>query len=140
MRRITFSIPWPLSGLETRDVLSFAFQTALVSYLGYFLIENIKPGFVTGYMDLNWWLWAAIVTGVVSAIWPYVVPEAQMPKTKPVWRDYFWITLLALGTVAVMWYKLESLGTIGKVIAGLSGAVVFSMSLLVWYDRDEPTQ
>lgn len=140
MKRVTFSIPWPLNGVETREVLAFAFQTSLVSYLGFFLIENIKPGFVTGYMDLNWWLWAAIITGIFSAIWPYVVPEAQQAKTQPRWRDVVWMVLLALGTVAVMWYKLGSLGTIGKVIAGLSGAVVLCLSLLVWYDRDEPKQ
>jgi uncharacterized membrane protein len=137
MRRVTFSVPWPLTGIETRDVLSFAFQTALVSYLGFFLIENIKPGSVTGYMDLNWWLWAAVVTGVLSAIWPYVVPEAKRKAENIGWREYLWLSLIAITTVAVMWYKLGSLGTIGKVIAGLSGAVVFSLCLLVYYDRDE---
>ncbi len=140
MRRITVSFPWPLTGVETREVLSFAFQTSLVSYLGFFLIENIKPGFVTGYMDLNWWLWAAIITGVVSAVWPYVVPEAKREPVKIGWREYVWLGLIAAGTVAVMWYKLGSLGTIGKVIAGLSGAVVFSLALLVYYDRDEQSE
>lgn len=137
MKRLTFSIPWPLTGVEMREVFAFAFQTALVTYLGFFLIENIKPGFVSGYMDLNWWLWAAIISGVISAIWPHIVPEAKNKPVKLTWRGYIWLGLLAVGTVAVMWYKLSSLGTIGKIIALLSGGIVFSLSLLVWYDRDE---
>ncbi len=138
MKRVTFSIPWPLTGDKMREVLLFAFQTTLISYLGFFLLENIKPGFVTGYMELNTWLWAAIITGVMSVSWPYVVPEAKQKKAALNWRDFAWIAVLGLGTVAVMWYKLGSLGTVGKIIAGLSGLVVVSLSLLVWYDRDEP--
>lgn len=140
MKRVTVSFPWPLTGIETRDILSFAFQTALVSYLGFFLIEDIKPGFVTGYMDLNQWLWAAVITGALSALWPHVVPEAQRTKSKPAWRDFVWMGLLAVGTVAVMWDKLSLLDTLGKIIAVLSGAIVFSLSWLVWYDRDEPSE
>ena len=137
MPRINFSIPWPLTAVETREILSFAFQVSLVSYLGFYLIENLRPGFVTAFYNLNNFLWAAIVTGVLSTIWPVVVPEAKREPAKPTWKDFIWMVLLALGTVAVVWYKTSSIGWLVKVIAPLSGLIVLGLALLVYYDRDD---
>lgn len=137
MPRINFSIPWPFTAAETRELLSFAFQVSLVSYLGFYLIENLRPGFVTGYLNLNIFLWAAIVTGVLSTIWPMIVPEAKEEKPPPNWKDYVWMILLSLGTVAVVWYKTSSIGWLVKVIAPLSGLIVLGLSLLIYFDRDE---
>jgi hypothetical protein len=140
MKRITFSIPWPFTGAETRELLSFAFQVSLVSYLGYYLIENIWPGFVTGYLNLNIFPWAAIITGVLSSVWPMIVPEAKKKPTKPTGKDFAWMILLALGTVAVVWYKTSSIGWLVKVIAPLSGLIVLGLALLVYYDRDDNSE
>ncbi len=137
MRRITFSIPWPLTAIETREILSFAFQVALVTYLGFYLIENLRPGFVTTFYSLDTFLWIAIVTGVLSSIWPAIVPEAKKKQTNPTWKDIVWMIVLALGTVAVVWYKTSSIGWLVKVIAPLSGLIVLGLSLLVYYDRDD---
>ncbi len=137
MRRVTFSIPWPLSAKETRDILSFVFQVTLVSYLGLYLIENLRPGFVTFFYNLDSFLWAAIITGVLSSVWPAIVPESKKLLSKPTWKDFVWMGLLAIGTVAVVWYKTSSVGWLVRVIAPLSGLIVLGLSLLVYYDRDD---
>lgn len=139
MFRLNFSIPSPLSGSAIRDLLAFAFQTTLLSYLGFFLLENLKPGFVVEYLDLDWWLAATILTGLATAIWPHIVPETRISRRLS-WRDYFWSGLLGFVTMAVMWYKLESLKNIGLLIAVVSGVVVVGLSVLVWTDRDESKQ
>lgn len=137
MHRVNFSIPWPFTAVETRELLSFAFQVGLVTYLGLYLIESLSPGFVTSFYKLDTFLWIAIVTGVLSSIWPAIVPEAKKEPTKPTWKDFVWMVLLALGTVAVVWYKTSSIGWLVKVIAPLSGLIVLGLSLLVYYDRDD---
>jgi hypothetical protein len=139
MRHITFSIPWPLSAEDTRELLSFAFQVALVTYLGFYLLESLRPGFVTLYMNLDLFLWAAIITGVLSSIWPMIVPVVKKEATKPTWKDFVWMILLALGTVAVVWYKTSSVGWLVKIIAPLSGLIVLGLSFLVYYDRGDET-
>lgn len=136
MNKITFSVAWPFSGAEIREILSFAFQVSLVAFLGFYLIENIRPGLVANFFNINIFLWAAIIFGVLSTLWPMVVPEAKVNK-KLNWKDYVWIILLALGTVALVWYKTSSIGWLVKVIAPLSGLIVLGLSLLVYFDKDE---
>ncbi len=136
MKKITFSIAWPLSGLDVRELLSFAFQVSLVSFLGFYLVESLRGGFIANFFNINIFLWAAIVTGVLSTVWPMVVPEAKVEK-KPTWKDYLWMVLLALATVALVWYKTSSIGWLVNVIAPLSGLIVLGLSLLVYFDKDE---
>jgi hypothetical protein len=137
MPRINFSIPWPYTGAEMREVLSFTFQTALVTYLCLYLAESIWPGFVTKFNKLDTFLWLAIITGVISTIWPAIVTEVKKEKTKLKWPDCIWIGVLTLGTVAIVWYKTAPVGWLVKVIAPLSGLIVLGLSLVVYYDRDE---
>ena len=47
--KITFSIAWPLSGLDVRELLSFAFQVSLVSFLGFYLVESLRGGFIANF-------------------------------------------------------------------------------------------
>lgn len=137
MRKVTVSIPWPLSAATTRELLSFAFQVALVTYLGLYLLESLRPQFVTLFYSLDTFLWIAIVTGVLSSIWPAFVSEAQRLPAKPSGKDYIWMGLLAVGTMAVVWYKTASIGWLVNVIAPLSGLIVLGLSLLVYFDRDD---
>jgi hypothetical protein len=137
MKKVTLSFSWPFNAADTREVLSFAFQTALVSYLAFYLIESLKPGFVTFFYNLDTFLWVAIITGVLSTIWPAVISEAKKEPAKPTWKDFVWMGLLAVGTVAIVWYKTSPVGWLVKVIAPLSGLIVLGLSLLVYYDRDD---
>ena len=136
MKRVTFSITWPFTGEDIRKLFSFAFQVSLVSLLGFYMIENLRSGFVSNVFDVNIFLWAAIITGVLSIVWPMVVQEAKVNK-KPSWKDYVWMIILAIGTVGVVWHKTSSIGWLVRVVAPLSGLVVLSLCLLVYFDKDE---
>lgn len=137
MKRVTVSFPWPLTASETREILSFGFQVALVTYLGLYLIESLQPGYVSTYYNLDTFLWIAIVTGVLSGVWPMFTKDARKEHAPPSWKDFLWIGLLSIGTVAVVWYKISSFGWLVKVIAPLSGLVVLGLSLLVYFNRDD---
>lgn len=137
MRKITFSIPWPFSPTETRELLSFSFQVSLVAYLGFYLIESLNAGFVRRYYWLDAFLWVAGLTGVLSCLWPALVPEARKKITEPSGKDLIWMGILAVGVAAVIWYKTISIGWLAIIIAPLSGLIVFGLSLLVYYDRGQ---
>lgn len=136
MKKITFSIVSPFSDTEARELLSFAFQVSLVSFLGMYLVESLRPGIIVPFFNINIFLWSAVVLGVLSTIWPMLVPEAKVEK-RPNWKDYVWMVLLALGTVALVWYKISSIGWLVMVLAPLSGLIVIGLSLLVYFDKNE---
>lgn len=137
MKKITFSIPWPLTADETRDVLSFAFQVSFVSYLGFFLIESLGAGFVSRFYTVDLFMWAAVITGLLSAIWPTIVVKHKLTVARPGWLDYLWMGVLAVSASVIVWYKISTVGWLAIVIAPLSGLIVLGLSLLVHYDRDD---
>jgi len=137
MKKITISFPWPLSAKDTRRIIDSIFQVALVTYLSFFLMESLEAGFVSLYYRLDTFLWVAVITGAMASLWSVSVVDARSKETLN-WKDFAWMMVLALSTMAVVWYKTSSIGWLVAVIAPLSGMIVLGLSLLVYYDRDEP--
>lgn len=136
MRKVTLSFPWPLTTRETRELLSFAFQVSLMTYLGLYFLESLRPGFVTFFYNLDTFLWIAIIAGALSTLWPMVAAEAKTER--PIgWKEYLWMGLLAIGTTVIVYDKTSTIGWLAKVIAPLSGLIVLGLSLLVYFDRDD---
>lgn len=140
MSRIQFSLPWPITTDETRDVFSFAFRTSLVAYLAFFLLEKLRPGFVTFFYNLDTILLVTVVTGVISSVWPVIAPVSIELAQKPTKRDFAWMGLLTIATVVIVWYRMGAIGWLVSAIAPLCGLIVLGLSLLVYYDRDDATQ
>lgn len=138
MKRITLIFPWPLSAKETRQIIDFIFQVALLTYLAFFLMESLKAGFVSLYYRLDTFLWVAVITGVLASLWSTTAVHARSKGT-PTWKDFMWMMALALSTMAVVWYKTSSIGWLVTIIAPLSGLIVLGLSLLMHYDRDTTT-
>lgn len=119
-----------------RELLSFAFQVSLVAFLGFYLIDNLRTGFVSNFFNVYIFLWTSIVFGVLTTAWPMIVPEAKSEE-KLTWKDFTRITLFALGTAALVWYKTSSIGWLAMVIAALSGLIVLGLGLLVYLNKDK---
>lgn len=137
MKRITLTFPWPMTAEETRDILSFIFQIALVSYLVLYLFDTLKTGFVTNYFSLAPYFWTAVISGVLSGTWPVLIPEARKNRTTLRWTDYFWLGVLTLGTMVAVYTKTRSLGELSMVVVLLSGLAVLGVGLLIYIDHDE---
>jgi hypothetical protein len=136
MKKVTFSVQWPFTGAEVREILSFAFHVSLVSFLSFSLVESVHPGVVTHFFNTNVFLWFAIGLGMLSYLWPMVVPEARS-RLKLGWQGYAWVVLLTLGTTALVWYKLAPIGWVAFVIAALGGLLVIGLYFFVTFDKDK---
>lgn len=139
MRRISFSIPWPFLKEETREILSFAFLVSFVSYLGFTLMESIWPGFVSLYFHVNNWLYAAIIAGILTGIWP-MITSATKKLEKIKWSSWAWMLVLAIGTFFIVWHKIKTLGNISVIVSALSGLVVFFLAWTVYTDGEMDNQ
>jgi hypothetical protein len=138
MKKITFSIPWPLSPKDTREVLGFAFQVFLVMYVGLYVLESVNPGFVTLFVTLPHLLWVIIGIGILATVWPAIVPAAQTttPRSLP-GSALAWMILLGVITMLTVWYRAHSIGWPILIFSPLSGMLVFGLCFLVYFDRDE---
>jgi peptidoglycan/LPS O-acetylase OafA/YrhL len=133
---VHFKVPRLMSAAEWREMINFAFSVALVSYLGFYLIENLKSGFITAYFNLDYLLWAAIAAGVLSAVWPAVkIPVDEHRKIG--WKSICWMIILAAGAATYVWYQTRSIGKLGLIIAPLTGLIVLCLSYLVYAETDE---
>jgi|GEM_PF-2152858 len=135
MHRVTISFSWPLTAAETRDLLAFSFQVALITYLGLYVIEDMNSGFVTTVYDLNQLLWLTVGLGVLTAIWPTVTQSRRAEKLT--WMSIAWMAVLGVMTSLILWFRLADQGGIRLPISILAGLIVVGLGLLVYFDRDE---
>ncbi|MBI3573313.1 MAG: hypothetical protein HY092_03895 [Candidatus Kerfeldbacteria bacterium] len=133
MKRVTRVSPRSSIALETRDLLSFAFQVALISYLGFYLLETIIPGFVTLFFKLPTLLWITVVLGASLSVWPGVTPIAAVKKV-PRRGPGLTLAFLSLLLSGVVWYKTRGIGSPSIVIAVFSALMVYGLGWLVHDD------
>lgn len=135
MQKVTLSFPWPVSAAEMREILTFAFQLSLVTYLGMYLVESLQPGFVTVVLALNPFIVATVVFGALASIWPAVAQGAG--RKKPLrWSHYAFFTALALLSGFILWDKTRTIGWGAGGLAVLAAGIVFSLGLLSFLDRN----
>lgn len=133
---VHIKLPRLMSAAEWREIVNFSFSVALISYLVCYLIESLKSGYIKAYFNLEYFLWAAVATGVLSAVWPAVKKPID-DNIKIGWKSICGMVVLAVGAAAYVWYQTRSIGRLGLIIALLTGLVVLCLSYLVYAETDE---
>jgi FlaA1/EpsC-like NDP-sugar epimerase len=112
------------------------FTTLLITYLLLLLIETIFPASVSRYLNLNYWLIAVIVTGVITVL-SRQKSEKREEKT-PVKKGNITIFVCAgLIGAALIWYKTRDTGWLSYLISLAGGIIIVLLSVLVWQDDGE---
>ena len=111
------------------------FIILLVTYLVLLLIETIFAGSVSRYLNLNYWLIAVIVTGVVTVLSRY---ESEKPEEKTINTGNI-ITLVCIGLIgaALIWYKTREIGWLSYLISLAGGTLIVLLSILIWQKDGE---
>jgi hypothetical protein len=114
------------------SLVNHTFQTLLVTYLVLLLAEQIWPGIVSVYMNLNYLLIIVIVAGVLDVL------SEQPPKKeeKIRKRDYFFISVLGIAGFIIIKFKTTELGWLSWTISIIAGILIILLSLLV-LEEDE---
>jgi succinate dehydrogenase/fumarate reductase cytochrome b subunit len=113
------------------EIINFLFQSLLVAYLILFLLEQLWPGAVSFYLNLNYLLAMVIVVGVLD-----VFSEHKKIKESPAnWRDYGLI--YGLGTIGFIIIKIKTgeLGWLSWLISIIAGIFIILLSVLVLEDK-----
>lgn len=115
------------------SLVNHTFQTLLITYLVLLLAEQIWPGIVSVYMNLNYLLIIVIIAGVLDVL------SEQPPKKeeKIRKRDYIFISVLGIAGFAIIKFKTTELGWLSWVISIIAGILIILLSLLVLEEDDD---
>ena len=111
------------------------FQVLLVVFLLTLLVRELYPG-VTGWVNINYFLILVIIFGIAAVLTNDEDQDAREPAiiTK---RDYLFIGAASIAGTVIVWYKIQDIGKLAYLIAILSGALIFLLSILVLDDNEE---
>ena len=108
------------------------FPIALITYLVYFLFDDLLPGSVSNYINLNWVLAICLIAGVLSVFTKEKIRE-KLAITK---KDYTFIVVLAILGGVLIWWKTKELGWLSWVISIISGALIVIISVLLLKEEE----
>ncbi len=117
-----------------RTILNEIFKISLLTYLLFYVIENLYPGFISDYFNTNILLAITALSGTASALWS---ENLTGQRKLALWKDLgivFLVTTLATG---ITFYNLQMSGWLRYVISGLVGATIVLISLFILFEEDE---
>jgi hypothetical protein len=107
------------------------FITLLVTYLLLLLIETIFPVSVSRYLNLNYWLIAVIVTGIVTIFTrPETHPEKKEDKHLDMGNIIMFVCTGIIGG-ALIWYKTREIGWLSYLVSLVGGALIYLLAILI---------
>jgi predicted membrane channel-forming protein YqfA (hemolysin III family) len=112
---------------HSAEIINHLFQTLLITYLILLLAEQIWPGVVTTYLNLNFLLIIVIASGILD-VFSYHPPNKQKPITP---TDYIFIIILGILGFAIIKFKTADLAALSWIISSIAGILIILLSILI---------
>lgn len=118
-----------------KQISSYTFQILLFLFLLTLLIQQFCPIEVGSRININWFMFAVIIVGAISILFP---PKSEEKKEfkKPTLKDLVLIIGMGILGAIIIFLKLKELGWIGYLISILGGAIIILLSWLLINERD----
>lgn len=117
----------------TAELINHTFQILLVTYLVLLLIEQVWPGVVSIYLNLNYFLVFVIITGILDVF----SEHEKKTEKKAGWKDYGFVFVLGVLGFWIIKYKTFELGWLSWVISIIAGILIVLLSVLVLEENGE---
>ncbi len=98
------------------------FKASLISYLLLYLIDELWPGFVLNYYNLNIILLVIIISGIL-ALW--VKEDKNAKKTYNERIGMIIMVLFSLGAGLLIFFKIKQIGWIAYIISIVGAAMIY---------------
>ncbi len=118
-----------------KQVLNYTFQILLFLFLITLLIQQFYPFEVESRININWFMFAVIIVGALSILFPIKSGEEKGFK-KPTWKNLVLIIGLGILGTIIIFLKLKELGWIAYLISILGGLIIILLSWLLLRERD----
>lgn len=113
------------------------FEIFLLSYLIFYLLDDLLLNIVSNYFNLNIILIIVVASGIVSFLPGFKRPQKEI-KNMPTWKDYIFIFILGLASCAIIFFKLGDLQSwLRLTISIISGIIIILISILLINENNE---
>jgi hypothetical protein len=116
-------------GIAGREI----FQISLVTYLILLILETIRTGIITHFININYIIPVIILSGIMMTLWDK--EEYHLQKKKRLGElDIYYIAALSLGAGLLVWYKTSDLGWISIAISICTTLITILLALLIFLE------
>lgn len=112
------------------EIITNIFQSLLVTYLLLLLLEEVFPGFVSNYLNINYLLVIVIILGIVEVF--YGKEQKQKPATK---KDKYLTYVLGVLGFIILKFKTVDLNVLSWIISIIGGILIILLGLLILEDE-----
>ena len=114
-------------------IFNHLFQTLLITYLLLLLAEQIWPGVISIYINLNYLLIIVILSGILD-VFSVKPPTNRSPPTS---GDYIFILALSILGSIIIKFKTAQLNLLSWIISIIAGVLIFLLSVIIINDEDK---
>ena len=115
------------------ELVNYTFQILLVTYLVLLLVEQVWPGVVSVYLNLNYFLVFVILSGIFDVFSEHEKKVEQEAN----WKDYSFVFVLGILGFVIIKYKTFELGWLSWLISVIAGILIILLSVLVLEENNE---
>lgn len=120
----------PIALYRLRIIAMVFFQYAVVAYLGFYILDQLSPGFVSHYFDLDSIVYAAIIGGVL--LLPTLGRQPE-PSSQP---QTIWMVLIpSLAAGLYIWLQTSQVTSPLPLLFGCFGALF--LGIIAWLEHQE---
>lgn len=119
-------------------IIADIFQASLLLYLLLSLIELYRSGFASIFINLNYLLWIALISGLIMLI--FGKQEKKAPSTiiqkQMQWWDYLFILFLGLAAGILIYLKISELHWIAILISAFACILIWLLAYLIFNEEE----
>jgi len=109
------------------------FFTSLVSYLIFFLLDNIKRGFISNYFNINIFLWLSIFGGILF-LW-FKPNSENIVGTKTSFKNYLFMFLGVVYGLTIIWLRVKEVHFTSYAV-GLITIIIIVILLIIVFKKE----
>jgi len=102
--------------LYVAEIGKFSFEVFVITYLVFYIINDLSKGFITDYFNFNTILVVAVAGGLLSFLKPQ---NSNLKKKRPSSQKEYFAILLAMIGALIIFYKALALNWFWAVVVGI---------------------
>jgi hypothetical protein len=117
-------------------LLEEIFKVSVVYYFVFYLLEQIFPGIISNFLNLNYILALVILTGFILVLGRGEEQEKSFFSEKLTLKDWFFLISLSLLGSLIIFFKIREIGFYAYLISLISFFILILVPYFILQEKD----